>query len=100
VTDIRVERVQEINQAAAISEGIQREDVCPGGFDPDGFHPPGAYGYVSGLHPFPEGRIYVTAAEAFAERWDSINARRGFGWDSNPWVWVVSFAKLEALSDE
>lgn len=27
----------------------------------------------------------------FGERWDSINAKRGYGWDSNPWVWVVEF---------
>ena len=23
--------------------------------------------------------------------WDSINAKRGYGWDVNPWVWVVEF---------
>jgi hypothetical protein len=23
--------------------------------------------------------------------WDSINAKRGFSWESNPWVWVVEF---------
>lgn len=27
----------------------------------------------------------------FAEFWDSLNASRGFGWDANPWVWVVEF---------
>jgi len=29
--------------------------------------------------------------ELFASLWDSINAKRGFGWDANPWVWAVSF---------
>ncbi len=23
--------------------------------------------------------------------WNSINEKRGYGWDSNPWVWVVEF---------
>lgn len=23
--------------------------------------------------------------------WDALNAKRGFEWESNPWVWVVSF---------
>ena len=23
--------------------------------------------------------------------WDSINAKRGYSWDSNPWVWAVGF---------
>jgi hypothetical protein len=26
--------------------------------------------------------------------WDSLNATRGYGWDVNPWVWVVEFARL------
>ena len=28
---------------------------------------------------------------SFADLWDSINANRGYGWDANPWVWVVEF---------
>jgi len=28
---------------------------------------------------------------AFNYLWDGINASRGFGWDVNPWVWVVEF---------
>lgn len=31
---------------------------------------------------------------SFAALWDSINARRGADWHSNPWVWVVEFKKL------
>jgi hypothetical protein len=26
--------------------------------------------------------------------WDSINGKRGFGWDVNPWVWVVEFNRV------
>lgn len=89
VTEVRVERVQGMNEEDAVAEGILREDLPP---DPDGFHPPGSYGYVTGLVPFPKGKIYVYAKEgAFRELWDSINAKRGFGWDVNPWVWVVTF---------
>ena len=29
--------------------------------------------------------------ECWKPLWDSINAKRGFGWDMNPWVWVVEF---------
>ncbi len=32
----------------------------------------------------------------FADLWDSINGKRGYGWDVNPWVWVVEFKRLEA----
>jgi hypothetical protein len=27
--------------------------------------------------------------------WNSINAERGYWWDANPWVWVVSFKRVE-----
>jgi len=27
----------------------------------------------------------------YASLWDSINAKRGFAWDTNPWVWVLEF---------
>lgn len=26
--------------------------------------------------------------------WESINAKRGFGWDKNPYVWVIQFRRL------
>jgi hypothetical protein len=29
----------------------------------------------------------------FVELWDSINDKRGFGWESNPWVWVIEFER-------
>jgi hypothetical protein len=35
--------------------------------------------------------VGVFAYEDFRKLWDSLNAKRGFGWDANPWVWVVEF---------
>lgn len=68
VTDVRVERVQEISNADIISEGII-DITC----DKD-----------RGL-PLPI---------LFLRLWDSINEGRGFGWDVNPWVWVIEFKRL------
>lgn len=31
----------------------------------------------------------------FKELWDSLNSKRGFGWDINPFCWVLSFKKLD-----
>jgi len=31
----------------------------------------------------------------FQKLWDSLNAKRGFGWDKNPWVRVIEFKKIE-----
>lgn len=30
----------------------------------------------------------------FIELWNRINAKRGFGWDVNPWVWVIKFHRI------
>ena len=32
--------------------------------------------------------------EAFERLWDSINAKRGYGWSVNPWVWVIGFQRV------
>ena len=31
----------------------------------------------------------------FSKLWDSLNASRGYGWDANPWVWVLTFKRVE-----
>jgi hypothetical protein len=33
---------------------------------------------------------------AFAEHWDSLNAKRGYPWESNPWVWPVEYRVKES----
>lgn len=38
-----------------------------------------------------------TPAEAFKDLWNSINGKRGFGWEANPWVWVVEFKRVFIL---
>lgn len=68
ITDVRVERVRDITELAAIEEGIPR-------VDPNTTH---AYHH--------RGQFQVL--------WDSINEKRGFGWESNPWVWVISFKRI------
>lgn len=67
VEDVRIERVQDITEAGALSEGI----------------PPEA-GFVA------RGTTPVVAA--FRQFWNDNNLKRGFGWDANPWVWVVQFS--------
>lgn len=72
VTDVRVERVQAITEEDAKAEGVPPERAARIGAD--------------------HGTLQHTLA--FAVLWDSINAPRGFGWATNPWVWCLTFKRV------
>lgn len=40
-----------------------------------------------------EGFPFSSDLDQFKLLWNDLNAARGFGWDANPWVWVVSFRR-------
>jgi hypothetical protein len=42
-----------------------------------------------------EGASGLQPVAAFAKLWDAINAKRGFGWEVNPYCWVVAFELIE-----
>lgn len=70
ITKIRVERLQDISVTDAIAEGMHHLDHGATSADCAG--------------KFPEVCV-------FKNLWDSINSERGFGWNENPWVWVIEF---------
>ena len=37
----------------------------------------------------------VDTLAAFQALWDGLNAKRGYGWDTNPWVWVYTFERCD-----
>jgi hypothetical protein len=76
VAGVRVERLQDISDADCFAEGI-------------------------GLNPSAQG-VPMTAPAgetmpraAYRTLWGSLNAARGYGWDANPWVWVVEFRRIK-----
>jgi len=78
ITGVRVERVQEITEEDAIKEG------APAGYIsayPTIFHK-GQPNYTETPKDYRMG---------FQRLWNSLNAKRGYGWDTNPWVWVIEF---------
>lgn len=78
VSDVRVQRLQEIGEENAVAEGVrQMEDS--GVFV-------GREGPRNRVTPWP------TAREAFADIWDSLHAKPGERWDDNPWICALSFA--------
>jgi len=80
VTSVRVERLQGITEADAMAEGVERIDLSPR--------------EINGMQVHPLTSSYFAA---FVELWRSINGPES--WSSNPWVWVVEFAKVDALTD-
>jgi hypothetical protein len=36
----------------------------------------------------------VGSAAGYAALWDSLNAKRGYAWAANPWVWVLEFRRV------
>ena len=88
IAGVRVERVQGIDIDGVGAEGVDLENEGRA-MDAFGYAEHFQIGGVSlGSYRMPE--IY-----AFAELWDSINAKRGHPWESNPWVWVVEFRRLQ-----
>jgi hypothetical protein len=80
VTDVRVQRLQQISEKDAIAEG------CSPFFDED--NPEimkGPNGTEHRMAPLKGPR------DAFRNLWDSLNADRGFGWADNPWVAAFTF---------
>lgn len=86
VTDVRVQRVQEISEDDAAAEGSFL-DRCPCMPRTKDRTPLDMCFRQTGC------RIH---GESFRTLWDSLNEKRGYGWDANPWVWAVTFKRTEA----
>ena len=69
VTEVRVQRVQEISEEDARAEGVEKltmDDL---------------------------GGTWRTYRRGFHAAWDSLNAKRGYGWETKCWVWAISFER-------
>lgn len=74
VTDVRVERLQNIDGKGCVKEGIEEEPLKHVGED-----------FVKGM---------------FHDLWDSTINKSDidrYGWDANPYVWVIEFERCEKL---
>lgn len=91
VTDVRLERLQDMIPNDFKREGIIKEcDGCPHFHDLCG-------GMVRLAADCKIDRT-INYSAVFAELWDSTvdKKHRGFyGWNGNPWVWVIEFERLE-----
>lgn len=77
VTDVRAERLQNITEDGAKAEGAN---------------------WKNGKNVGWEEKMWRTAIERFAKIWDSTIKKSDldrYGWDANPWVWVIEFGRCE-----
>ena len=89
VTDVRVERLQNITPKDAENEGVGNlfyEDI----------------GYSEKNYGTEVDSEYGIAKEQFAWLWESTIKKSDidrYGWDVNPWVWVIEFERCEKPKD-
>lgn len=78
IVDIRAERLWGISEDDCKQEGIQS--------------------FLDGYRDYGSREdSFVGPRASFFSLWDSINEKRGYGYDKNPWVWVVEFEKFEKI---
>lgn len=78
VKDVRVERLQDMEWLDALAEGVNTQ------FDQD---------MKTGEYIFDDNPL-----DDFIKIWDSTIKKQDldkYGWDSNPWVWVIEFERCE-----
>ena len=73
--NVRVERLRDISEEDALAEGFDVVGWTPTFNNPDN---------VNGDESSPPSTVFM-------HYWDTLNAKRGYGWDVNPWVWVIEF---------
>lgn len=76
VTDVRVERLQMMNGKDVLKEGVDNGSSNP------------TMGY----------RFEVMQRTAFKDLWNSTIKTADldkYGWDANPWVWIIEFERVE-----
>jgi hypothetical protein len=69
VTNVRVERLQDITEEDAIAEGMSKTLV--------------------------DGVTFISAKGKFHALWDTLYAKCGYSWENNPWVWVYEFMRIK-----
>lgn len=96
VQNIRIEKLQDITEEDAKAEGLScltKDNGITYKYGiPDSDGLPGNDDYGWHWHEWE-----VNPKKAFEKLWNSINAKRGYCWDTNPWVWVIEFERVNNI---
>jgi len=88
VTAVRVERLQDISEIDAKAEGIEPEHCNKCGYTWEDVCTEGDHRLCGEPEP-------ISNKIRFRTLWNSINEKRGYSWESNPYVWVVEFKRID-----
>lgn len=67
ITEVRVQRVQDITEEDIKAEGVDQWEAHT---------------------------VIPTMGKLFCNLWDTINKARGYSWASNPWCWCITFRRM------
>lgn len=81
ITDVRVERLQDITEHDAVAEGVEKVGNIF------------LWTYKNYLLKSSRYDRQYSALESFQTLWQSINGKDS--WEANPFVWVVEFKRIE-----
>lgn len=92
VTDVRVERLQEITEEQACMEGTDPwDEVC---YENNGWRP---------TFSDPDSGGDPNMVDGFHKLWNSTIKKSDldrYGWDANPWVWVIEFERCKKPEED
>lgn len=80
VTEVRVQRLHDVTDDDADAEGVEPPRIAGKTVDIDGDYWAGAY------------------RDAYRTLWDELNGKRGHSWETNPFVWVIKFARVAQVT--
>lgn len=80
ITEVRVERLQDIDEEDAVWEGIEGDEYGELWMD------------YTKKHDDPERHLLIEPSASYRTLWQSINGPKS--WDANPWVWAITFKKI------
>ena len=87
VTDVRVERLQEITEEQACMEGTDPwDEAC---YENNGWHP---------AFSDPDSGGDPNMIDGFHKLWNSTIKKSDldrYGWDAKPWVWAIEYERCE-----
>jgi hypothetical protein len=89
ITDVRVQRLQDIDEQDAEAEGVEQSKSIRNANDP-------SFQFRDYMRP--EGCTVQSAVDSFRTLWQSINGPDS--WFANPWVWALTFRRIVAAASQ